>query len=58
MYAATATKSRLRHVNVIQIYLDPQSYTDMNGEPPSAVICFFATWARENTRNSIFCKSL
>jgi len=35
MYAATATKSRLRHVNFIQIYLDPESYrpTYMNPEP-------------------------
>jgi len=33
MYAATATKSRLRHVNFIYIYLDPEIYTDMNAEP-------------------------
>ena len=33
MYAATATKSRLRHVNFIHIYLDPESYTVMNAEP-------------------------
>ena len=25
--------SRLQHVNFIHIYLDPQSYTDMNAEP-------------------------
>jgi len=33
MYAATATKSRLRHVNFIHIYLDPESYTYINAEP-------------------------
>jgi len=26
-------KKCLRHVNFIHIYLDPQSYTDMNAEP-------------------------
>jgi len=26
-------KSRLRYVNFIHIYLDPESYTDMNAEP-------------------------
>jgi len=32
MFAATATKSRLRHVNLFHIYLDPESYTDMSAE--------------------------
>jgi len=26
-------KSRLQHVNLIHIYPDPESYTDMNAEP-------------------------
>jgi len=33
MYAAPPRKSRLRHVNFIHIYLDPESYTVMNAEP-------------------------
>jgi len=33
MYAATATKSLLRHANFIHVYLDPENYTDMNVEP-------------------------
>jgi len=51
-------KSRLRHVNFINNYLDPESYKIWTPNRPSTVICSFATWAREETRNSIFCKSL
>jgi len=55
MFAATATKSRLRHVNLFHIYLDPESYTDMSAESAENRHLLFVTWAREDTRNSIFC---
>ena len=51
-------KSSLRHVNFIPIYLDPERYKIRAPNRPSTVICSFATWAREETRNNIFCKSL
>jgi len=56
MYAATTTKSRLRHVNFILIYLDPESYIDMNAEPAEHRHLLFCNLGKERQEIAYFAK--
>jgi len=51
-------KNRLRHVNFFRFTSTQKVIQIWTPNRPRTVICSFATWARKETRNSIFCKSL
>ena len=58
MYAATATKKVACGMVTLFTFTSTQKVVQIwMPKRPSNVICSIAIWAREETRNSIFCKS-
>jgi len=59
LYAATANKKVACDMLSLLAFNSPQKVMQIwTPNRPSTVICSFATWAREDTRNCLFCKSL
>jgi len=58
MHAATATTVACNMSTLFTFTSTHKVIQIWTPNRPSAVICFFATWTRKDTRNSIFCKSL